>query len=126
MNKINTKTKPANWRTTETHRRYMKYIEAGGLDNGCRLCEAPTLHETIYWRIIPNNYPYDRVAEIHEMIVPKRHTVGNDLSEAERLELELLKQTYLNKHYSFIVESLPKAKSIPAHLHLHLMIPNQA
>ena len=125
MSKIDTKTKPLNWRTLETHNLYMKDIEAGGLDEGCLLCERAALHTFEYWKIIENKYPYDRVALVHEMILPLRHTDGCDLSEAEKAELEVLKKTFLNDHYHFIVEALPKTKSIPAHLHMHLIVPNQ-
>jgi hypothetical protein len=90
-----------------------------------RYAKKEPLHTFTYWKVVENEYPYDRVAAVHHMILPLRHTDGTDLSEAERAELEQLKQTILNDTYHFIVEALPRTKSIPAHFHLHLMVPDQ-
>ncbi len=126
MRGFNTKTKPLNWRSKETHDRYMADIEAGGLKGNCKLCEREPILDFTYCKIVANHFPYDRVAAVHEMIVPKRHTNGSDLTREEHAELDHLKQGILNERYTFIVEGLPNAKSIPAHAHLHLIVPNQA
>lgn len=122
---FNTKTKPMNWRSKETHERYMADIEAGGLEGNCTLCEREPLLEFTYWKVVANHFPYDRVAALHEMIVPKRHTNGSDLTTEELAELSKLKQSVLNERYTFIIEGLPHARSIPGHFHLHLVVPNQ-
>ncbi len=95
------------------------------LDKGdvCPLCDAETITAFTHWRIIPNRYPYDAVAEKHDQLVPRRHTDGNDLTEAELAELKQLKATSLNEAYTFVIEALPSTKSIPGHFHLHLMVP---
>jgi hypothetical protein len=126
MTRIDTKNKPLNWRNLNTHNRYMENIETGGLDDGCRLCECVAIHTFKHWKIVDNKYPYDRVALVHEMILPLRHTDGLDLTAQEVAELAKLKTTFLNDNYHFMVEALPKAKSIPGHFHLHLIVPNQA
>lgn len=125
MTRIDTSKKKPNWRTEETHALYMARIDAGDLDEVCRLCEAPTLHMLTHWRIVENKYPYDRVAAVHHMIIPMRHTSGNDLTEEELTELDELKRGHLNEHYEFVVEALPRTKSIPGHFHLHLITSKQ-
>jgi hypothetical protein len=125
MADIDTKNRPINWRTVETHNRYMRDIEAGCLNEGCALCKSDALHTFAYWKIIDNKYPYDRVAELHHMIIPLRHTDGSDISAEEIEEISMLKKTFLNENYRFILEALPNAKSIPGHLHLHILIPKK-
>lgn len=110
------------FRTKRMREKYNRYIANGGLEGGCRLCEAKTLKNFTYWRIIPNSFPYDRIATVHHMLVPLRHTAERDLTVAEREELRSLKQaTYLNDNYEFIIEATRDTKSIPAHLHFHLV-----
>ncbi|HEY0964386.1 MAG TPA: hypothetical protein VGE31_01180 [Candidatus Paceibacterota bacterium] len=121
MNRIDTSKKKANWRTEATHNLYMSRIDAGDLDHGCALCEAPTLHMLTHWRIVVNKYPYDRVADLHHMIIPVRHTSGDDLTQEELTELEEAKRGRLNDTYEFVVEALPRTKSVPGHFHLHLI-----
>lgn len=117
---------PRSWRSQEMHDRYTSERQSDlQHDNCCPLCEAPTIQEFEYWRIIPNKYPYDAVALKHEQIVPKRHTAGDDLTEEEQAELVTLKKGALNESYTFMIEALPKTKSIPGHFHLHLMVPKQ-
>jgi diadenosine tetraphosphate (Ap4A) HIT family hydrolase len=114
--------KTPDWRSKATFDAYQEKVQSGHLTHGCRLCEAEPLAEFEYWYIIPNNFPYDRVADVHHMIVPKRHTDGDDLSTAELKELDVLKKTELNtRAYNYIMQSLPNQMSIPAHLHYHLL-----
>lgn len=90
---------------------------------GCKLCEAATVFESTYWRIIPNKFPYDLIAHHHAMIVPRRHVREDALTHEELDELKVLKSTYINDNFMFIVEATPNRKSIPAHFHLHLIEP---
>lgn len=122
MNTIDTSKRRPDWRTKETHEAYMKVIETGHLKDGCPLCKSNTITEFSYWRLIGNDFPYDRVAEVHHQIVPKRHTDGEDLTEEEKAEFSLLLKTDLNSRgYNYVMQSLPKNMSIPAHLHYHLI-----
>lgn len=57
------------------------------------------------------------------MIISKEHLRESELSQAALDELEVLKHTTLNEEYLYIIETLPRTKSIPGHFHLHLMIP---
>lgn len=92
-------------------------------DGICPLCRSETIADYQFWRIIPNNYPYDRVAAVHHMIVPKRHTTYDEITSEEQAELDALIKTDLNKNYNFLQLALPKGQSIPNHLHYHLIVP---
>lgn len=116
--------KPRSWRTAEMHDRYVSEREADvQADDYCPLCAAETIRSFEHWRIIPNKYPYDAVARTHDQLVPKRHTDGEDLSVDELSELKTLKIGALNESYTYVVEALPGAKSIPGNFHLHLLTP---
>lgn len=95
----------------------MSRIDAGDLDGSCRLCEKPTLTIFNHWRIVENKYPYDKVASVHHMILPVRHTSGTDLSEEELKELEDIKRGHLIETYVFVIEALSRSKTIPGHFH---------
>lgn len=74
----------ARLRTQEGEEKYQKLIAAGYLNGGCKLCEAPSIKDFVYWKIIRNDFPYDLIAQIHDMIVPKRHVKESDLSKEEK------------------------------------------
>jgi hypothetical protein len=115
---------PRTWRTEAMHERYTTEREPIVANGSCPLCEAPTLKSFNYWRIVKNIYPYDAVADVHDLLLPLRHTTNErTITEAERDELLTLKESWLNEHYALIFEALPKNKSIPGHHHLHLIVP---
>ena len=74
------------------------------------------------WRIIPNDFPYTRIAALHHMVVPKRHVKEDELSQEEWMEYNQLKHSYINDNYEFIIEPTNRKKSIPAHFHIHLIV----
>ena len=110
------------FRTPQNQESYEAYKAAGNLDRGCVLCARESVHEFEYWRIIENKFPYDRIAKIHHMILPKRHVVESDLSDEEIQELKDIKEKDLHKDYDFMIEATHRMKSIPAHFHLHLIV----
>ncbi len=111
-----------NLRTRETSQKYTDYRIQGGLDGGCRLCDAQAVKEYRFWKVSINNFPYDRIAEVHHMLLPIRHTDEAGLTEEERQELLAIKDGYVQHHYEFMIEASQKHKSIPAHFHLHLIV----
>ena len=121
MNKINTSGLTPDWRTQETFERYLA-IRNSRKDIGvCYLCEAEPIETFTHWKLIPNEFPYDRVAGKHHMLIPKRHTAGKDLTGLEEKELEELKATVLNGPYNYFLQTFTKQMSIPQHLHYHLL-----
>lgn len=88
---------------------------------GCRLCNDPeTITDYKYWRLVPNRFPYDRYFSKSEMLVSKRHVDERGLTSEEMSELYNLK-TELAEEYDLIFENMPKQKSIPHHIHYHLV-----
>ena len=109
-------------RKQENEEQYKKLIAAGYLDDTCRLCQASSLKNFKYWRIIRNNFPYDLIAEIHDMIVPRRHVVEDDLLIEEQREYGEIKTGHIGATYTHIIEPTLRLKSIPGHFHLHLIV----
>ena len=102
--------------------RYERYKAEGGLDGVCRLCEKEPLKNFTRWRIIQNEFPYDKVAKVHHMIIPNRHVTEPELNSEEIQEFRDIKQEYLHKKYDFLIEASYLKKSIPGHFHIHLIV----
>lgn len=111
----------ATLRTKETEQKYKEHREKGGL-NSCPLCAETAIEQFTYWKVIPNAFPYDRIASVHTMLVPNRHVTEAELTPEEVEEFKQLKSTYLNDNYQFVLEAMHKQKSIPGHFHLHLIV----
>ncbi|MEI6864218.1 MAG: hypothetical protein WCK46_02540 [Candidatus Adlerbacteria bacterium] len=109
-------------RTPEGQKKYKDLIDQGILEKGCALCLSESIKTFTHWKIMPNAFPYDRIAKVHDMIVPLRHSIEDDLTVEELKELHEIKNSYIQKEYEFIIEATYKVKSIPAHFHLHLLI----
>lgn len=112
-------------RTKKTQARYERHKKAHFGKGVCKLCDkksVPTLKDFRYWRIVKNRFPWDRIASIHHLLLPKRHTTYEKLSRAEKAELEKLKPSYINRSYWIIAEATHRKKSIPGHFHLHLLV----
>jgi diadenosine tetraphosphate (Ap4A) HIT family hydrolase len=109
-------------RNQDSETKYENHIARRHLRTGCALCKNKEIVGFKYWKIITNKFPYDAVAIVHEMLIVKRHTDGTDLTEEEITELLELRAGFLNDNYQYIIEALPNAKSVPGHLHLHLII----
>lgn len=108
-------------RTPEMFQKYADYRAQGGLDNGCRLCEAEPIKKFNFWKLTDNKFPFDRLAKTHHMLLPIRHALEADLKEEEKNELIEIKQI-LDNDYNFIIEATNKTKSIPTHFHLHFIV----
>ncbi len=106
-------------RTEETERRYQEMKDRGELEGVCALCRVEPTRLYTNWKIIPNEYPYDKVFKHHDMVVPLRHTA--ELNDEEKAELEIIRNTYINENYRYVLEATNRTKSIPAHYHLHLV-----
>jgi diadenosine tetraphosphate (Ap4A) HIT family hydrolase len=112
------------FRMTATHEAYEQIKQTGHLDTCCPLCDEVSIKEFTHWRIITNNYPYDAITQVHHMLVPKRHCKEDALTDSERAELLTLKEDDLDE-YDFLLESNRHKRSIPAHFHIHLLVPKE-
>lgn len=109
------------FRTRDGNARYDAYKCTPEFSHGCVLCEREARKEFTWWKIIVNKFPYDRIASVHDMLVPKRHATEDELTEDEKCELREIKRTEIHD-YQFIIEPTPHVKSIPTHFHLHLIV----
>ncbi len=107
-------------RTAKTNTDYTKWRNTNTSSDGCVLCQKISLREFTHWRLIANDFPYDRIVDKHDMLVTKIHKTEAELSKEEQIELFNLKQHELNDTYEYIIEPLLSIKSIPDHFHLHL------
>lgn len=112
------------FRTKETHELYEEHKRNGHLDT-CPLCVAEVIMQFRNWKIINNKFPYDRVSDVHHMMITNRHITEHELTTEEKDELLEIKHTYVNDTYIFMIEAMPRHKSIPAHFHLHLVVPKE-
>ncbi|MEX0917045.1 MAG: hypothetical protein WDZ90_00755 [Candidatus Paceibacterota bacterium] len=108
-------------RTIEDEQRYLEYQKTGGLDGECLFCREKGVKEFTYWKVLPNTFPYNKIAKVHDMLAPKRHVTEQELPAEELEEYQALKAGFINTNYEFIFEPTQKKKSIPKHFHLHLI-----
>lgn len=110
-------------RTRETQEHYEKVMRerASSPQAACPLCFVESVREFTFWRIVPNAFPYDRIARVHHMAVPKRHAQWADLTADELDEFDRLRKNELDGAYTYFVEASTSFKSIPAHFHMHLI-----
>lgn len=109
-------------RTPEGKKRYQEYMQNTPTSDTCVLCDKPTIREFEYWKITGNAFPYDLIAQSHDMIMPIRHTTEIELTNAEKEEFLKIKLDILEEVYDYIIEATLKNKSIPGHFHQHLIV----
>ena len=85
---------------------------------GCYLCRAEPIRNYGYWKIITNEYPYDKIAAKHHIVTLQRHAPEQEMTEQERKEFEKVRQ-HLHRRYDMIFENTVRKKSIPGHHHVH-------
>lgn len=90
--------------------------------NTCYLCAARPKCEFEKWKVVKNEYPYDRIAETNDILTLKRHTDEYKITRVEQKEFGKIKTYYINSRYDMVLENTKKKKSIPDHYHLHLIV----
>ncbi|MDO8520976.1 MAG: hypothetical protein Q7S52_02575 [bacterium] len=103
--------KPETEARYEEHRRNKKHGE-------CYLCRADSLKEFEFWRLLPNEFPYDRIVKTHHLISLRRHADENALTVPEYNELYDIKHN-LRNDYDMLFENTLKHRSIREHFHIH-------
>jgi len=73
-----------------------------------------------YWYLSKNDFPYDLLAEKHDLLIPKRlfGELG-DATEKELGELALIKKQLSPIYEVFLETSVDLSRSIKRHYHLH-------
>lgn len=108
------------FRSEEIFNKYQARKNSGIMKKRCFLCDETPIKSFKYWKIIPNEFPYDLIAETHHMIIPLRHVDEAGLTAEELSEYKEIKAKKLHE-YAYIVETMNDKKSIPEHFHLHLI-----
>lgn len=116
------KRKLPSFRTKETEYSYYAFKMDSHASTDCVICAKNSIMIFKYWKIIENQFPYDRISTIHHMIVPIRHVRFGELSMDEISELEQIKRNEIDKVYECIIESTALTQSVPEHFHLHLLV----
>ena len=109
-------------RSKKTGDRYAKLRAQKTFNHECRLCPIKSIKDFKYWKIIDNEYPWDLVSKINHILVTKRHTTYQKLNNAEKKEFDSIKANYINENYQMMVEATDRAKSIPNHFHMQLIL----
>ena len=109
-------------RTKETESIYQEYLKTSD-PNYCPFCAKDLLvTEYEYWMVLKNRFPYDEIASNHDMLVLKRHvTKMSDIREHELIEYYKLVEDILTGEYSYYAMNMPEERTIPMHLHYHLI-----
>lgn len=108
-------------RTEASEAEYQRVRAERRGSSACPLCDISPTKEFTHWRIVPNQYPYDRIADTHDMIVSKRHVQEQDITEEEWREYKEIARDFIHPTYEYIIEPTLKTKSIPDHFHIHLI-----
>lgn len=82
---------------------------------------APSLVDFTHWRIIKNNYPYDNIAKVHDMLIPRRKfSTYGCMTKPERVELDVIINVYL-EDYDAVLLNMTKRRSVTDWFHWHLL-----
>lgn len=73
------------------------------------------------WKIVKNDFPYDKVASRHDMLIPLRHCIESNLTSEELREFVQIKRDISDQYDMFLENTNEKTRSIPEHFHLHLL-----
>ena len=113
-------------RTEETEEKYSEFRRSRKGDEPCRFCAEELPGEKFnfkLWKILHNNFPYDNIASLHDMVIPKRHFQNEaDMTVEERDELTKIKTEILpaTGEYDCVFENMEKMRSM-SHYHIHLI-----
>ena len=83
------------------------------------LLSNPFIKEWNYWMLVRNDFPYDKIAKEHDLLVPKRKFANED--EMEDLELNELYdiKAELKDTYSAYLINTGWGRTVPTHFHIH-------
>jgi hypothetical protein len=109
-------------RSEEVTRKYREHLAEKVCKGECELCLKTSIERFSLWKIVTNDFPYDKVAQTHHMLTPFRHILESQLTEAELDELQNIKKGCINTHYDYLLENTWREQSIPNHFHLHLIV----
>lgn len=85
------------------------------------LSQVEPIKEWKYWKLIPNQYPYDMAFRRHNMLVPKRQYADRgQMHFIEWQELQIIIRDYIEKHYDVLFDNMQKRRSNTTIYHVHV------
>lgn len=105
----------------ERYRERRREIESGLIQ--IELKDLLFVNKWKHWILVENEFPYDKIAEYHCLLVPfRRFAEDEEMHEDERLELSQIKNIFSEtKDFDVILESLRHDRTVPETYHLHCM-----
>jgi diadenosine tetraphosphate (Ap4A) HIT family hydrolase len=105
-------------RTELSEKIYQEYRDTK-IDGYCPFCERDLfIREWKHWILIENRFPYDRVAEVSDLLALKKHK--GEMNDWERKELKKILEE-IQGEYHAILMNFTHRQSLPKHLHFHLL-----
>lgn len=91
--------------------------------NGTRpLSDIPAIKTFIYWRIVPNDFPYNVAFKTHDLLIPNREYAGwKDLPRLAQAEFRWILDNYCQNRYDMIVENTHHRRTVHNLYHVHLL-----
>ncbi len=111
-------------RTPDLQEKYTQYRKTVDISSphSCPLCVDKPIELYVHWKLIRNDFPYNKIAEKHLMLVPLRHVVEADFTPEEVVELRTIKHDILTSpEFDMVIEIDEFYKTIPSHFHLHVI-----
>lgn len=110
-------------RTPETWERYQNAPKRNA--EVCFLCDftGEIVRRYENWFIVVNEYPYDNIAEVHHMLVPKEHLCNEQdfTIEMEEEANDILLEINAEGFYDCFMRNFTVGQSHRSHLHYHLL-----
>lgn len=98
-----------------------KYQDAKADKNLQPLSQVEPIKEWKYWKLIPNQFPYDGIFRRHNMLLPKRQFADRtQMRMTEWSELQAIIRDYVEKHYDLIIDNTQRKRSVLSIYHLHV------
>ncbi len=114
-------------RTPETEQRYREAMIKRRAEGfvGCAICiipDDPSFPDLQHWRVVPNEYPYDKVAQKSWIMLPRRCvSLWALLTPDEQREYHEFRLIAGQYGVNFFMWSTPVTQSVPGHYHEHLL-----
>lgn len=76
-----------------------------------------------YWLVVENEFPYDKIAERHHILVPRFEVQEYiwKLNAESQKELTEIRKWAEGMGYDVLMENLPRNRTIKGQFHMHLL-----
>jgi len=113
----------ATLRTPETQAKYHDQKLLKREQGICAMCKREdAIKEFEHWKVLENLFPYDKIAKMNHLLVTKKHLTEIEVPPEAWEEFRETKKNFIAENYDCILENMPKAMTIPAHFHIHLIV----